>query len=52
MSVVEGVKEKWDKFSSYKEYDEFTNLWLRECKRILKKMEQYGLLVLIIIFTG
>ena len=32
MSVVEGVKETWDKFSSYKEYDEFTNLLLCECK--------------------
>ena len=37
MSVVKGVKEAWDKFSSYKEYDDFTNLWLKECKRILKK---------------
>ena len=37
MTVVKGVKETWDKFSSYKEYDEFTNLWLSECKRILKK---------------
>tara|TARA_B100001939_G_scaffold114612_1_gene99106 strand:+ start:219 stop:1322 length:1104 start_codon:yes stop_codon:yes gene_type:complete len=37
MSVVEGVKETWDKFSSYKEYDEFANLWLTECKRVLKR---------------
>ena len=36
MSVVKGVKENWDKFSSYAEYDNFTKLWLKECKRILK----------------
>ena len=42
MTVVKGVKETWDKFSSYKEYDDFTNLWLKECKRILKKMELFG----------
>ena len=37
MSVVKGVKETWDKFSSYKEYDEFTKLMAKQCKRILKK---------------
>ncbi|MBF96890.1 MAG: Modification methylase DpnIIB [Alphaproteobacteria bacterium MarineAlpha9_Bin4] len=37
MTVVKGVEENWDKFSSYAEYDEFTSLWLKECKRILKQ---------------
>tara|TARA_E500000331_G_scaffold321929_1_gene336478 strand:- start:841 stop:1944 length:1104 start_codon:yes stop_codon:yes gene_type:complete len=36
MSEVNGVKEKWDQFSSYQEYDNFTNNWLKECRRILK----------------
>jgi site-specific DNA-methyltransferase (adenine-specific)/modification methylase len=33
---VEGVNDKWDKFNSFKEYDEFTYNWLKECKRVLK----------------
>ena len=37
MTIVNGVKENWDKFSSYAEYDDFSNMWLKECKRILKK---------------
>ncbi len=37
MTLVKGVKENWDKFSSYTEYDKFTNLWLKECRRILKQ---------------
>lgn len=32
-----GVEDSWDKFADYKEYDEFCNLWLSECRRILKK---------------
>lgn len=32
-----GVKDSWDKFSDYEEYDEFTTSWLKECKRIMKK---------------
>lgn len=32
-----GVSEKWDKFSDYKEYDNFTISWLNECRRVLKK---------------
>ncbi len=33
---VEAVTEEWDKFSTYKEYDFFTETWLKESKRILK----------------
>ncbi len=33
---VEGVFDKWDKFKSIKEYDEFTKKWLLACKRVLK----------------
>ena len=36
-STVEAVTQAWDKFSTYEEYDNFTNAWLNECKRILKK---------------
>ena len=36
-SKVEGVKEDWDKFSSFHDYDQFTNKWLGEARRILKK---------------
>jgi len=31
-----GVEDHWDKFDTYKEYDEFSEKWLKECKRILK----------------
>lgn len=34
---VDGVNDIWDKFSSFSEYDDFTTLWLKECKRVLKK---------------
>ena len=33
---VDGVDDEWDKFSSFKEYDEFSIAWLKECKRVLK----------------
>ena len=36
-TTVEAVTQDWDKFSTYKDYDKFTNQWLIECKRILKK---------------
>ena len=36
-SKVKAVDDKWDKFESFKSYDEFTIDWLTECKRILKK---------------
>ena len=36
-SKVKAVNDKWDKFESFKSYDDFTTNWLKECKRILKK---------------
>ena len=33
---VAGVKDGWDKFASFEEYDQFTHLWLSGCKRVLK----------------
>ncbi len=36
-SKVDAVNDKWDQFHSFTEYDLFTNDWLKECKRILKK---------------
>lgn len=36
LTKVNGVNDQWDKFSSFKEYDEFCIAWLKECKRILK----------------
>lgn len=32
----DGVEDSWDKFDTYKEYDDFSEKWLTECKRILK----------------
>lgn len=31
-----GVEDKWDKFENYKSYDDFSEKWLVECRRILK----------------
>ncbi len=36
-TAVNGVHDYWDKFDSYKQYDEFTYKWLKESKRILKE---------------
>ena len=36
-SKVEAVNDEWDQFESFKAYDEFTENWLKECKRVLKK---------------
>lgn len=33
---VDAVDDKWDKFSSFEEYDRFTHDWLTACKRVLK----------------
>lgn len=33
---VYGVNDQWDKFSSFQEYDSFTEQWLKGCKRVLK----------------
>ncbi len=35
-SKVNGVNDKWDQFSNFKHYDDFSKKWLKECKRILK----------------
>ena len=35
-TAVEAVTNDWDKFDTYKAYDEFCLKWLRECKRVLK----------------
>jgi len=35
-SKVDSVNDEWDKFKDFKSYDEFSNLWLKECKRVLK----------------
>ncbi len=32
---VDGVDDTWDKFSSFKSYDEFTGQWLSACRRVL-----------------
>lgn len=34
---VAGVDDAWDKFSSFRSYDEFTTEWLAECRRVLKE---------------
>ena len=36
-TTVEAVTQDWDKFNTYQEYDNFTEQWLKESKRILKK---------------
>jgi modification methylase len=33
---VDAVDNDWDKFSSFKTYDDFTNAWMHEARRILK----------------
>ena len=35
-SHVDAVTDAWDKFASFKTYDDFTRAWLTEAKRILK----------------
>lgn len=35
-SDVDGVDDAWDKFDSFKHYDDFTHAWLKAAKRILK----------------
>jgi modification methylase len=35
-SKVDAVKDKWDKFPSFAEYDRFTLEWLRATRRVLK----------------
>jgi modification methylase len=35
-TVVDGVDEPWDKFSSFADYDRFSRVWLGHCRRVLK----------------
>ena len=35
-SSVDAVTDEWDKFSSFRAYDEFTRSWLSEARRVLK----------------
>ncbi|WP_067790180.1 site-specific DNA-methyltransferase [Paraurantiacibacter namhicola] len=35
-SHVDAVTDDWDRFESFKTYDDFTKAWLAECKRVLK----------------
>jgi modification methylase len=35
-TVVDGVDDEWDKFSSFADYDRFSRAWLAECRRALK----------------
>lgn len=35
-TVVEGVNDEWDKFSSFQEYDDFISTLLKEVKRVMK----------------
>jgi modification methylase len=35
-SIVDGVDEDWDKFADFAAYDDFTRVWMSECRRILK----------------
>lgn len=34
---VNAVRDTWDKFNSFQEYDQFTRDWLSGCKRVLKE---------------
>jgi modification methylase len=36
MTKVDAVTDDWDKFDSFESYDEFTESWLKACKRVLK----------------
>ena len=35
-SRVDAVNDEWDKFSSFADYDRFTNAWLKAARRLLK----------------
>jgi modification methylase len=37
MTKVDAVKDGWDRFESFAEYDEFTREWLSACRRVLKE---------------
>ena len=44
---VDAVNDEWDKFESLSVYDTFTENWLRECKRVLKKTGRLSELITI-----
>lgn len=33
---VEGVDDDWDQFSNFRSYDQFSQAWISECRRVLK----------------
>lgn len=35
-TLVDAVREEWDRFESFEEYDRFTRQWLSACRRVLK----------------
>jgi modification methylase len=35
-SKVDAVDDDWDRFASFDTYDDFTKIWLSECRRVLK----------------
>jgi site-specific DNA-methyltransferase (adenine-specific)/modification methylase len=35
-SKVSAVNDNWDKFGSFRSYDDFTEAWLAECHRVIK----------------
>ena len=49
-SKVDGVFDDWDQFESLKAYEEFSLKWIKEVKRVLKKMVHFGLLAATITF--
>jgi len=36
MTKVDAVDDHWDKFASFKDYDDFTRAWLGACRHVLK----------------
>ena len=37
MTRVDAVDDEWDQFADFAAYDEFTEAWLRACRRVLKE---------------
>jgi len=35
MTLVDAVDDTWDKFASFRDYDDFTRSWLNACRRVL-----------------
>lgn len=36
LTKVDAVDDEWDQFSDFAEYDQFTQEWLEQCRRVLK----------------